>query len=1005
MSEEVSSKFSISSDFIKYYTSEGGAPLNQIEWTKSKVVVTDDGGNKKIEIEGVECPASWSEMAVTIFASKYFNNSTLINDGKGERSIRDVITRIVDVLSEQGFKQGYFADEKTKNIFRNELAYILVNQMAAFNSPVWFNCGLFEKYGLIGDKRGNYYYDYNDKTIKVTDNFYEHPQLSACFIQGIKDDLIDIAEHVKREMKIFSGGSGTGTNFSNLRGVGEPLSTGGTSSGVMSFLKIFDTAAGSTKSGGKNRRAAKMVILDANHPEIIEFIQWKAKEERKAKILLSSSDSEVGKEAYNTISGQNGNNSVRLSDEFMDAVRDDLDWELKSVTTNETVKTIKAREIFEEICKAAWECGDPAVQFSSTINAWHTCPKSGEIRASNPCSEFLFLDNSSCNLASINLVKFLRNNGSFDIDGFQHVIKIMFIAQDIIVDYASYPTREICENTHNFRPIGLGYTNLAALLMQLAIPYDSDQGRAMAAVLTSIMTGTAYLISSYLAEALGCFEMYKRNKTSMQKVIEKHRKLAIASINDKLIPEDLYDVSCQTWDLVVERGKKIGFRNAQATVLAPTGTISLIMDCDTTGIEPEYSLVKIKKYSDGGFSKIVNKSVGIALRNLGYKDEEIQNVILYMVGRGHLPDNGNIKICIPVLRNYGFSDEIIDKINTMLPKCLSVNDAISMVPEAMNVIHKLYARDNDDKIDNPLATMGFTKEEIEEVDIYSCGMLCIEGSGVKDEHLSIFDCASKCGKYGKRNIDYMGHLKMLAAVQPFISGGISKTINMPHDVTIADIWDVFYQAWINGIKCVAIYRDGCKAIQPLDSGKRIDKLQKSKWGAVRRRLPMQREGGKTLEVKIAGHKLFITANTYADGKVGEIFINASKPNSTIGGLLHCFARMVSLGLQFGVPIEKLINTFKYEEFEPYGPTTHPKISSCKSIVDFLFKWLELEFVSKNKNMDIDEELGNDFIEDIENVTMPDIVPDKCCFECGSSNLRRTGNCFVCLECGASQGCS
>ena len=648
-------------------TTEGINPLDGVKWSRRSSVIMSEDGAANFEMDEIEAPEEWSSLAVDIFAAKYFKGAKAINDGRGEKSVRAVIERVVDTIMEQGVKQGYFKDGNER-VFRDEMTHLIIHQMASFNSPVWFNCGLYEKYNLEGTNAGNYYWDPKTGTTLSAKNPYEHPQLSACFIQGIQDDLMDIAEHVRREMRIFSGGSGTGTNYTSLRGVGEPLSAGGTSSGVMSFLKIYDVSAGSTKSGGNNRRAAKMVILDADHPEVFEFVRWKAREEEKAQMLIAAGlPNDFNGEAYSTISGQNSNNSVRLSDEFMEAVQDDGDWHLKAVTTGEIVRTVKARELFQEICEAAWKCADPGVQFSTTINSWNTCSKSGEIRATNPCSEFVHIDDSACNLASINLVSFLKPDGSFDVDGFKHACRVISIAQDIIIDYASYPTAKICENSHSYRPIGLGYANLGSLLMRMGIPYDSERGRTIAAAVTSLMSATAYATSAQLAEVLGPFTHYKRNKQPMQKVIERHRRAAVG-INDKMVEEKLYDAATGMWDEALEAGKKNGFRNDQVSLLAPTGTISFIMDCDTTGIEPDYALVKIKRYAGGGFSKIVNQAVPNALRNLGYNEDQVKDIEMYMLGHGRLPSNGKaVGVCVPVLKSFGLSDDSIEAINIALP--------------------------------------------------------------------------------------------------------------------------------------------------------------------------------------------------------------------------------------------------------------------------------------------------------------------------------------------------
>ena len=748
-------------------TSEENDPLDLTQWEMVDARAYRTGNDTK-DILKVEAPSGWSQDAVNVVASKYLKKSSLINDGVGETSIRALISRVVNTISEQGISQGYF-DEQNGKIFRDELCHVLVNQMGAFNSPVYFNCGIMEAYGVPGTNVSNHFWDQKLGKVSETTNYFEHPQLSACFIQSIKDNLQDIWEHVGREMKIYKGGSGSGTNFSSLRSEGESLSTGGSSSGVISFLEIFDKAAGSTKSGGTSRRAAKMVILDAGHPEITEFIRWKAREEEKAKMLIAAGlPSDFNGEAYRTVSGQNSNNTVRLTDEFMESLMRGGTWDLKSVTTGETVRTMKSEELFKEICDAAWQCADPGLQFDTTINSWHTCPKSGRINASNPCSEYTFLDDSACNLASINLVKFILPDGSFDVDSFKHVCRIFTIAQDIIIDYASYPTEMICKNSHSFRPIGLGFSNLGSMLMRMAIPYDSDRGRAIASTITAIMTAASYGMSSEMAEVIGPFASFKQNRTAMMSVISKHARKATNPTYEKMCPEYLMDAAAEMWDETMSLGKKFGFRNAQTTLLAPTGTISFMMDCDTTGIEPEYALVKEKMYSGGGRDKFVNRSVEPALIKLGYDQSQIDDISTHINGTGRIRKYGDGAVCETRLISLGFDDEIIARINERIKGSRSIGDAMSNIPEVMAVVSNIQTRFNVDVDEDadPLERIGFSKEEIDEANIYSCGHMGIETAPhLRPEHLPIFDCAAACGVDGTRVIEAQGHVKMMAAAQ------------------------------------------------------------------------------------------------------------------------------------------------------------------------------------------------------------------------------------------------
>lgn len=1001
--------------YERFFTTEGVNPLEQVEWVRT----TANAQGEQMEVS--QAPKNWSPLAVDIAAGKYFKRSILINDGRGENSIKDLILRICDTVSDQGEIQGYFNAE-TKAIFRDELYHIVVNQLGSFNSPVWFNCGLKEKYGLEGSPSNKYCWDSKEKApVKAKDDF-TRPQLSACFIQSVEDDMEDIAAQVAREMRIFKGGSGSGTNFSTLRGKGESLSTGGTSSGVMSFLRIYDVAAASTKSGGTNRRAAKMVILNADHPEIMEFVTWKAREEKKAKALIAAGySSDLDGEAYSTVSGQNSNNSIRVTDEFMEAVLNDGEWNLNAVNSSKVVKTIRARDLMMAVAEAAWQCADPGIQFHTTINDWNTVPKSGEIRASNPCSEYLGLDDSACNLSSINLTAFLNDDDSFDIDAFKHACRTMLLAQDIIIDYASYPTSKICENSHNLRALGLGYTNLGGLLMRLGVPYDSDQGRAIAAAITAIMTATAYTMSSRIAEHLEPFPHFKKNRSAMLKVIDKHRRAAY-SINEKLFPENLenlFSASSEAWDEALEVGKRLGYRNSQVSLLAPTGTISFQMDAETTGVEPDFALVKFKKFAGGGTAKIVNSAVLHSLRRLGYTETQVKDMEIHLLGAGSLPFNGSEDgVTVTILKRFGFDETLISEINSSIKRSMSVDDAISFVPDAMRLIEEIEAQQGKKPSDSvgfsPLQRLGFNEEQISEVNLYSCGHMNLEQAPhLLEKHLAVFDCASKCGPTGTRHIQPQGHIKMLAAVQPMLSGSISKTINLPFEATVQDIWDIYVQAWQQGLKCVTIYRDGCKASQPLNAkGTELGKAEETK-GIARKKMPYRRSG-QTISAKINGYKMWIVLNRHPeDDRINEIFIETEDDGSVANGMLKKFALAVSMGLQYGVPMEKFIENFAGKgSFEPSGLTDHPQITTCRNPVDFIFRCIALEegddSYAQIKLPKREEHRGG--VNPPKITLTKEMLPAKArvvlgrTCKCGSTRFMTTGTCETCMECGESTGC-
>lgn len=864
------------------YTQRGVDAYSMIDFETRDSRITEPDGTVVFEMKNVEVPKTWSQLATDIIAQKYFRkrgvgsmesgvNSSGVNptgksskeERNGEHSAKQTVHRVAHTLRTFGEKQGYFASKENADAFEQELKFLCITQRGAFNSPVWFNCGLWHEYGIVGDK-DNYAWDFKEAKVVAVENAYERPQCSACFIQKVDDSLMGIFELAKNEAKLFKYGSGTGSNFSSIRSKYENLSGGGISSGLMSFLEVLDRGAGAIKSGGTTRRAAKMVVLDVDHPEIREFVNWKVESERKAKALMDAGyEGDWRGEAYRTVSGQNSNNSVRVMNAFMETVEKKEKFWTRLRTGGQKHEEIPAEELFNEICKAAWSCADPGLQFDTTINDWHTCPGSGRINASNPCSEYMFLDDTACNLASLNLLKYLDENGHFDVEAYRHAVEIFFTAQEILVDLSSYPTESIAQNSHDFRPLGLGYANLGTLLMMMGIAYDSDEGRAIAAALTAILHCHAYVVSAEMAAAVGPFVAYEKNKKSMLHVMRKHQ-AAAHTINVKSCPDYLYKAACEDADRMVQEGEKNGYRNAQATVLAPTGTIGLLMDCDTTGVEPEFSIVKWKKLAGGGYFKIINKSIPLVLERLGYTQSQIEEMVDYVLGKG--------------------------------------------------------------------------KKE---------GVQTLEGAPhLKEEHLVIFDCANKCGK-GKRYIAPLGHVKMMAAVQPFISGAISKTVNLPHEATVEDIKDIYLESWKSGLKAIALYRDGSKHSQPLSNKEsRAPSLPE---GTVLRgskiSMPTKRSG-ITVEASIAGQKMYLRTGEYDDGKLGEIFVDTFKEGASYRSLLNCFAIAISIGLQYGVPLEKYVDSFTFTRFEPSGFTTHPNIRTCTSVVDFIFRVLGMEYLGR-----------------------------------------------------------
>jgi ribonucleoside-diphosphate reductase alpha chain len=918
---------------------------------------------------------------------------------------------------------GYFATKGDADAFEAELSFLMVNQVGAFNSPVWFNCGLWAEYGITGSggnwaaavpglsshghTNGNGAKAKGPQATQVfeTKNAYERPQCSACFIQSSADDLMGIYELIKSEARLFKYGSGTGSNFSNIRGRQEKLSGGGTSSGLMSFLEVFDRAAGATKSGGTTRRAAKMVCLDMDHPEIVDFVNWKVKEEKKVHALIAQGyAADFNGEAYKTVSGQNSNNSIRVTDEFMKQVKAGGKWQTIMRTTGEVCETLDAKDLWNQVAKAAWGCADPGVQYDSTINRWHTCPNSGKINASNPCSEYMFLDDTACNLSSINLTKFLKESEdgvqSFDVEGFRHACRIFFMAQEILVDLSSYPTKDIARNSHDYRPLGLGYANLGSLLMQMGVPYDSEEGRAIAGALTAIMCGKAYATSAEMAATKGAFVGFAKNREPMLKVMNMHRDAAYQINRDKC-PSALYRAGCEDWDNAVRLGEQHGYRNAQATVLAPTGTIGLLMDCDTTGVEPDFALVKFKKLAGGGYFKIVNQSVPSALRKLGYSASESQEIVAYVTGTNTLLAAPNINR--KTLKDRGLIDADLAKAETALPGLFDLESAFAPWVVGEETYERLGITKEARSVRgfSLLKTLGYTTAEIEEATDHIIGRMTIEGAPyLKPSHYPVFDCANRCGKTGQRFLPAMSHVHMMAAVQPFLSGAISKTVNLPNDATVEEVAEVYEEGWRLGLKAVALYRDGCKASQPLSTSskeksadkstreaeleakvreleERLNSTTRTSMGAetlapipktsepqdptqlmlgivpqgsrpkgLRVRLPKKRVGF-TQEARVGGHKIFLRTGQYEDGTLGEIFIDMHKEGAAFRSMMNCFAMSVSIGLQYGVPLQTYVEQFTFTRFEPQGIVEgHPYVKMATSIVDYLFRTLAVEYLGR-----------------------------------------------------------
>ncbi|QQG50054.1 MAG: vitamin B12-dependent ribonucleotide reductase [Candidatus Berkelbacteria bacterium] len=1036
----------------RHFTKKGKDIYADITWDKRTSIITDEKGNLISQINDLETPSTWSQLATDILAYKYLRKAGVPTPEGRETSAKQAVYRIAHSFADFGEKFGYFASKDDRMTFEEELSYLLITQRAAFNSPVWFNVGLHHQYGIQG-QGGGFYWNFAEEKVLETETAYRNPQCSACFILAVRDSLPDIFELIKTESHIFKYGSGSGANFAPLRSRFEKLSGGGKSSGMMSFLKVFDRAADSVKSGGTTRRAAKMVVVDLDHPEIEDFINWKVREERKVQAMIEAGyPSDFNGEAYGTVSGQNSNNSVRVTDEFMKAVENDGEWSTRTRTNGDIYKTYKARELMDMIAKAAWQCADPGMQFDTTVNEWHTCPNTNRINASNPCSEYMFLDDSACNLASINVAKFVDEAGNFDIAGYRHACRTVFIGQEIAVDFSAYPTKAIAQNSHDYRPLGLGYANLGTLLMLRGVPYDSEQGRAIAGALTAIMCGHAYKTSAEIAAVKGPFNGYAKNRAPMLNVMRKHRAAAYR-LDEKACPNDILEAARQDWDEAVALGEQFGYRNAQATVIAPTGTIGLLMDCDTTGIEPDFALVKYKKLAGGGGMKIVNNAVTRALANLGYTPEQQKDILTYALGNGTL--NSETPINRSSLLAKGLTEDEIAAVERNLPAAFDIRHSFNryVVGDAAMERLGVTSEDEADPGFSLLNKLGFSEIEIEQTNQVICGTQMLEGAPhLKEEHYQVFDCANKCGAHGTRFLSPMSHVKMMAAVQPFISGAISKTINMPHEATVEEVKDVYMQSWKLGVKAMALYRDGSKLSQPLNVQKKKDEdkpeaVETPAAGIFvprRRRLPDERKA-VTHKFNVGGHEGYLTLGFFEDGTLGEIFITMSKQGSLISGLMDAWAATLSVAMQYGVPASTWVRKFMNARFEPSGFTKNPQIRIAKSIIDYVARYIglkcltpeeqyELGLINEAPNLVSDSAPSvNTTAPVVEQVTQEEAAPTSeplispvsapsnqaelpivdgekskssdapICAKCGSLMRMKTGSCYTCTNCGNTSG--
>ena len=1065
------------------FTKAGQDAYSELEFVLTTSEIRNPDGTVVFKLDEVEVPAKWSQVASDVIAQKYFRKAGVPSATKrvkekgvpeflwrsvpaddavmgGETSAKQVFDRLAGAWTYWGWKGGYFTTEEDAQAYFDEMRYMLARQMAAPNSPQWFNTGLHWAYGIDGPSQGHFYVDYKTGKLTKSDSAYEHPQPHACFIQSVSDDLVNeggIMDLWVREARLFKYGSGTGTNFSSLRGEGEALSGGGKSSGLMGFLKIGDRAAGAIKSGGTTRRAAKMVICDADHPDIEDFINWKVKEEQKVASIVAGSkmhearlneifaairqwdgstedavdpakndalksairgakknaipetyikrvldyakqgyssiefptyNTDWDSEAYASVSGQNSNNSVRVTDAFLQAVKDDADWELIRRTDGTVAKTIKARELWEQIGHAAWACADPGIQYHDTVNAWHTCPEDGAIRGSNPCSEYMFLDDTACNLASMNLLQFYKD-GQFQVENYMHASRLWTLTLEISVMMAQFPSKEIAQLSYDFRTLGLGYANIGGLLMQMGYGYDSPEGRAMAASLTAIMTGVSYATSAEVAGELGTFPGYQRNAQHMLRVIRNHRNAAHGNADGyedlavKPVPLDIANcpdprltaIAASCWDEALRLGEQHGYRNAQATVIAPTGTIGLVMDCDTTGIEPDFALVKFKKLAGGGYFKIINRSVPSALEKLGYTSAQIEEIVAYAVGHGSLGNAPGVNHTS--LIGHGFGNAELEKIETALATAFDIRFVFNQwtLGEAFcKEVLGIPAPKLVDPTFDLLRHLGYTKAEIDAANDHVCGTMTLEGAPhLKTEHYSVFDCANPCGKKGKRYLSVESHIRMMAAAQSFISGAISKTVNMPNDASIEDCQKAYELSWELGVKANALYRDGSKLSQPLAAAlveddddaaevletgtpqekvaviaeKIVEKIVvKEVIKTQRTKLPERRKG-YTQKAIVGGHKVYLRTGEYGDGNLGEIFIDMHKEGAGFRAMMNNFAIAVSVGLQYGVPLEEFVDAFTFTKFEPSGLVQgNDSIKNATSILDYIFRELAVSYLDR-----------------------------------------------------------
>ncbi len=1120
------------------FTQEGKSPYQGLKFESRRSEIRNSNGKVIFSQDEVIVPSTWSQIATDILAQKYFRKTGVpvkeSSRKRGENDARQVFHRLAHTWMDWGNRYGYFDSNLDGSAFYDEMCNMLANQMGAPNSPQWFNTGLFSVYGIKGPSQGHYYVNPDSGKLEKAGSAYERPQPHACFIISVQDDLVNengIMDLITKEARLFKFGSGTGTNYSRLRAKSEPLSGGGISSGLLSFLKVGDRSASAIKSGGTTRRAARMITLDADHPDIKDYIGWKVEEEQKVASMVVGSkilnyhiksikkactepspalkdgkqfdpgknpelekairealaeqvppsyiykvlqllkqgmdnleimeySTEWDAEAYNTVSGQSSNNSIRLTAGFMNAVKEYGEWLLKGRVDSQEER-IKARELWDSIAIAAWNCADPGIQFHSTINEWHTCPEDGEIRASNPCSEYMFLDDTACNLASLNLLKFYdAETRKIRIEELRHAIHLWTIALEISVLMAQFPGKAIAQKSYDFRTLGLGFANLGSLLMVMGVPYDSEEGRGIAGGLSALLTGQAYITSSQLAKALGPFPRFQANREHMLRVIRNHRRAACGAaaeeyeslsvlptgLNKKTCPAYLFKAAGRVWDEALENGEKYGYRNAQVTAVAPTGTIGLVMDCDTTGVEPDFAVVKNKKLAGGGYFKIINSSIEPSLKALGYSDSAAGKIIAYCVGHGKL--NKAAALSGKALMERGFTAGALAVVEKNLSKVFSIRAAFSPALFDREFLEKSLHIPKSDYLKpgfSLLKHLGFSGEEIEEADRYACGSMTLEGApGLRVEHYPVFDTAGKAGRHGSRFIRWQAHIEMMAAVQPFISGAISKTINMPNEATVEEIKGAHFLSWQKMLKSIAIYRDGSKLSQPLSSlaqaadhtAARIMAIaSEEKKGRVsskagrgdkkqRESLPSRRSG-YTQKAKIGGHSLFLRTGEYPDGSLGEIFLDMHKEGAAFRSLLNSFAIAVSLGLQYGVPLEEYVDAFTFTRFAPNGIVSgHDNIKMTTSVLDFIFRDLALSYLERTDLVQVkpddlivtatgthnngDEKQsdngGGGELDLIGLARMQGYEGDPCSV-CGHFTLVRNGTCLKCTTCGTTTGCS